>query len=183
MVSCCFLSFLLDSFSAIFLLLGFTTSNKSLISQGIEVLTTSFFYFFKKDQLVFFGRWGKANLPYTVGVAVRCDRRRKWFTTSTLSPASFSKGLECEYQRAFRGFFTPSSIGLILPCLSHLWVFAWVAPQNRNTGRFWRSTAVIRLASPRGISPCRRVFQSSIRYRRDRSRIRCGRGQRASRLP
>ena len=49
-------------------------------------------------------------------------------------------------------------------------VLAWVRPSNRNTGRFWRSTAVIHSASPRGISPCRRASRSSTRYRRDRSR-------------
>ena len=80
-------------------------------------------------------------------------------------------------------FFSSSELGLNSPYLSHLWVFAWVRPSNRNTGRIWRSTAVIRSASPRGISPCRRAFQSSTRYKRVRFLSRCGRGRGAFRLP
>jgi hypothetical protein len=41
-----------------------------------------------------------------------------------------------------------------IPKLRPLWVIrvlAWVRPSNRNTGRFWRSTVVIRLAYSSGI--------------------------------
>ena len=62
-------------------------------------------------------------------------------------------------------------------------VFAWVRPSSRNTGRIWRSTAVIRSAYPRGISPCRRASRSSTRCRRVRFLLRYGRGRGASRLP
>ena len=61
--------------------------------------------------------------------------------------------------------------------------FAWVRPSSRNTGRIWRSTAVIRSASPRGISPCRRASRSNTLYRRVHYLSRCGRGRGAFRLP
>ena len=109
-------------------------------------------------------------------------------TAVTTSPLFLQKN-RARHTCPISSFHQPSSLFFIfanIPKLRPLWVvrvLAWVRPSNRNTGRFWRSTVVIRSASPREISPCRRASRSSTRYRRDCSRTRCGRGRRAYLLP